>query len=101
MDGCSRATEAFCGALEEVFGGFSAELEGMRKAAGEVGDFDVEKRTADFKGIHHAGAVGFREDAVLQIDFGVELKGAVNRVGGCAGFPRLDGLAVDFLDGES
>ena len=36
--------EAFCGALEQVFGGFSAKFEGVRKAAGEVGDFDVEAR---------------------------------------------------------
>ena len=73
--------EFFGGALEEVFGGFSPELERVRQATGEVGDLDVEEWTANFERVHHTGAVGLREDAILQVDFCVKLKRAVHRIG--------------------
>ena len=93
--------EFFGRALEEVFGGLAAKFEMMRQAAGKIRDFDVEKWASHFERVHHAGAVGLREDSVLQVDFGVKLQSAVHRVVGGAGFPRLDRLAVNFLDGTS
>ena len=73
----------------------------MRQSTGEVGDFDVEKGTPHLQGIHHARAVGFGEDAVLQINLGVELKGSIHGILNGAGFPSLDGLAVDFFNAEA
>lgn len=100
MDDFGRE-ELFGCALEEVFVGFSSELERVRQATGEVGNLDVEEGTANFERVHHTGSVGLREDAILQVDFGVKLKRAVHRIGCGAGLPSLDRLAVDFLDGKS
>jgi hypothetical protein len=93
--------ELFGGALEEVFGGFPPELERVRQATSKIGDLDIEEGTANFERVHHAGAVGFREDAILQVDFGVELQGPIHRIGCGARLPGLDRLAVDFLDRKS
>ena len=93
--------ELFGGALEEVFGGFPPELERVRQATSKIGDLDIEEGTANLERVHHAGAVGFREDAILQVDFGVELQGPIHRIGCGARLPGLDRLAVDFLDRKS
>src|SRR5205814_798252 len=74
-----------------------AQLELPRNAAGEIHEFDVEKRRARFEGIQHARAIHFREDAILQIEVRPKLQRTINDVRLAASIPGFDRLAVNLL----
>jgi len=47
------------------------------------------------------GAIHFGEDAIGQIDLGVELECAVDEIGLAAGFPGLEGFGVQILGSDA
>lgn len=88
-------------AFEEVFGNLAPEFVMVRETTGKICDFDIKKWAPHLKGVHHAGAVGFRKDAVLEINLRVKLECPVHHIRASTRIPRFDRLAVDFLDAHA
>ena len=84
--------------LKKVLGLPMAELIIMWNSANEVDQIDIQKRSTDLEGVHHAGTVNLDQDVVLQIELCVELERLVNHVFLCAGIPTKDCFFVGLLN---